>query len=253
MIVNDIFLRRIIFLLFSYSSLGGFPTMIGAISAISLEQNLYFLDECNIRGEFLLNGKYKLTEASRLEEEFHYKIPIEIVLRESIDLSTTNIDITDFTYEIEKDFMICHIEISIEGEEVNGSTLEKKLENRECDDEIKQFDEIEIPSIEKKEEEIPNKLSNEDVEEDSLKEEYIGEDISISEKKEIDEENNSLFVHLKDDDDSYGTFIVYIVRKNETINSIIEKYHTTKEELEKYNDISNVDIGTKLIIPFSND
>ena len=62
-----------------------------------------------------------------------------------------------------------------------------------------------------------------------------------------------MFINLKDDDDSYGTFIVYIVRRDESINSIIEKYHTTIEEIEKYNDISNIDIGTKLIIPITND
>lgn len=223
-----------------------FPTMIGEVSAISLEQNLYFLDECNIRGEFLLNGKYKLTEASRLEEEFHYKIPVEIVLRECIDLNTTNIEITDFTYEIENDSMICHIEISIEGLEVLESTLEKDLKSRECDDDVKQFNEIEIPSIEKKEKKVEEVVVAEEV---SLEE--VDDNSSL--KEELCEEKQSLFVNLKDDDDSYGTFIVYIVRQDETINSIMEKYHTTKEELEKYNDISNIDIGTKLIIPFVND
>ena len=225
-----------------------FPTMIGEVSAISLEQNLYFLDECNIRGEFLLNGKYKLTEASRLEEEFHYKIPVEIVLRECIDLNTTNIEITDFTYEIKNDYMICHIEISIEGLEVLESTLEKDLKSRECDDDVKQFNEIEIPSIENKEEKVQEEL----IEKVSL-EEDVKVDNSSLEKEKFEEEKNSLFVNLKDDDDSYGTFIVYIVRQSETINSIMEKYHTTKEDLEKYNDISNIDIGTKLIIPFVND
>ena len=44
-----------------------------------------------------------------------------------------------------------------------------------------------------------------------------------------------------------------MVRQNETINSIIEKYNTTLEELEKYNDLKNIDLGTKLIIPLINE
>ena len=40
---------------------------------------------------------------------------------------------------------------------------------------------------------------------------------------------------------------------NESINSIIEKYNTTIEELEKYNDIKEINIGTKLIIPLKNE
>ena len=33
------------------------------------------------------------------------------------------------------------------------------------------------------------------------------------------------------------------------IESIIEKYQTTKEELQNYNDLTNVKVGSKLIIP----
>ena len=46
---------------------------------------------------------------------------------------------------------------------------------------------------------------------------------------------------------------MYVVRQNETINSIIEKYHTSIEEIEKYNDIKDLSIGTKLIIPVPNE
>ena len=40
-----------------------------------------------------------------------------------------------------------------------------------------------------------------------------------------------------------------MVRQNETINSIISKYNTSLEEIEKYNDIKDLSIGSKLIIP----
>ena len=62
-----------------------------------------------------------------------------------------------------------------------------------------------------------------------------------------------MFFNIEDDQDTYGTFVVYIVRENETINSIIEKYNTSLEEIEKYNDIKDLNIGTKLIIPLLNE
>ena len=206
-----------------------FPTMIGEVTSISLDHNLKFINESNIEGDLLLSGKYKLTEASRLEEDFNYKIPTEISLTEKIDLNTSKIDITDFYYEIEnEDTMICHVELEIEGLEIIEE--EEELE-RECDGDIVTEEEKEI--------EIVN------ANEDDSKEEIIEE---VEDKKE-----DSLFINLNDDNDTYGTFIVYIVRQNETINSIIEKYNTSLEEIEKYNDIKNINIGTKLIIPLLNE
>ncbi|MBR5370360.1 MAG: LysM peptidoglycan-binding domain-containing protein [Bacilli bacterium] len=198
-----------------------FPTMIGEICEISLDQELKFIDESNVEGHLLLTGKYKMTEASRLEENFSYKIPCEIALTEKVDLNTTNIEISDFYYEIENEnTLICHVELSIEGLEL---LEEEPILERECDGDKIEEKEIEIPNIE---------------------EEIVEEKV---------ETINSLFSNLDDENDKYGTFIVYMVRQNETINSIMEKYHTTVEELEKYNDIKEINIGTKLIIPIVNE
>ena len=199
-----------------------FPTMIGEITEVSLENNLKFINDSNIEGNLILIGKYKLTEASRIEEDFKYDIPVEVTLNERLDLNTTNIEISDFYYEIEdeKDF-VCHVELSIDGLEI----IEELEEERECDGDNIEEKEIEIPIMEK----------------EKIKEEII------------EEKSDSLFGNLDDDNDTYGTFIVYMVRQNESINNIIEKYHTTVEELQKYNDINNIEIGSKLIIPYTNE
>ena len=201
-----------------------FPSMIGEISAISLEQKLDFIDEKNIEGYFLLTGKYKITEASRLEEDFEYKIPAEIILSESIDLSDAKIEIIDFSYEIEDEtVMNCHIELLIEGLELIADEDE---EERECDGD----------SSEEKEIEIPIKEDNESIRSE--------EDNSVQ---------KSLFMNLNEEQETFGTFIVCMIRQNETVNTIIEKYATTLEELEKYNDLSDLKDGSKIIVPIKDE
>ena len=202
-----------------------FPTMIGEVSEISLDHKLKFVDESSVEGHLLLTGKYKMTEASRLEEDFNYEIPCEIALTEKLDLNTTNVEISDFYYEIENEnILVCHIELLVEGLELLDE--EEVVLERECDGDKVEEKEIEIPVIEEEKEEIV---------------------------EEPVETINSLFSNLDDENDKYGTFVVYIVRQNETINSIIEKYHTTIDELEKYNDLKEINIGTKLIIPLINE
>ena len=93
-----------------------FPTMVGEISAISLEKDLKFISEDEIEGNLILSGKYKITEASRIEEDFNYKIPISINLTEKLDINTCNIEISNFTYKMyDENIMNCNIELLIEG------------------------------------------------------------------------------------------------------------------------------------------
>jgi len=261
-----------------------FPTMIGEISAISLEHNLKFIDDSNVEGELVLSGKYKLTEASRLEEDFNYKIPVEIALTEKIDLNSAKIDITDFTYEVENEDVICNVELLIEGLEIVSleedndigdrelptgkieqkdevfdiveeiEVLEKDNDSsleRECDGDKKETKEIELPKIEK---EKTREETNEIKEEiGKLEEDTIEKDLDIVKIEEKEDTNSSLFINLSEEKETYGTFLVYIVRQNESINSIIEKYNTSIEEIEKYNNLNDLSIGTKLIIPLLND
>ena len=208
-----------------------FPTMIGEVCAISLDHNLKFIDNLNINGDLILSGKYKMTEASRLEEDFLYKFPIEIALTEKLDLNTTKVEISDFYYEIENDdIMICHVDLDIEGLEV-VDFCDDIFDSRECDGDKEKI------------EEIPTKEIIEPIVE--TKEEK--EEIILEKKEEIN------IMNFEADNETYGTFVVYIVRQNETVNSILEKYNTTVEELEKYNDLKNINIGTKLIIPLLKD
>ena len=230
-----------------------FPSMIGEITAISLDHTLKFVDESNITGEFKVSGNYKLTEASRLEEKFDYTIPVEIALTEKLDLSTAKISISDFYYEIENDeTMICNIEVKIEGVEVIDIKEETETST------------IEHPSIEPKlkdiessreEKEQNTKPDTRECDADSILDTaYI---YLINETKEEKEEETSkeeksvgsLFTSLDSSEETFSTYSIYILRQEETVQSLIEKYHVTKEELENYNDLSKLTIGSKIIIP----
>ena len=51
------------------------------------------------------------------------------------------------------------------------------------------------------------------------------------------------------DDDESSSYIVYIVRENDTIETILEKYNVSIEKLKEYNDLTEIKKGDKIIIP----
>ena len=67
-------------------------------------------------------------------------------------------------------------------------------------------------------------------------------------KESVNDKINSLFNNV-DDVDAYVSYNVYIIREGDTVESIIEKYATNEEELKKYNNLSDLKLGDKLIIP----
>lgn len=69
----------------------------------------------------------------------------------------------------------------------------------------------------------------------------------IEEPRCIEEETN-IFDNI-DSTDTYKSYTVYIVREGDTIESIMTKYNIEKELIIEYNDISELSIGDKIIIP----
>ena len=243
-----------------------FPSMVGEITSISLEHTLNFISPSTIEGAFLVSGTYKLTEASCIEDNFNYKIPTEIMLNEKIDTSTSKIEIDDFYYEIENDEnLICYIDVLVEGvEEIEIEEIESidpipeititpqpeikpnEVLSRECDGDLYQNAQEEQNINLFTKEEIANEEIVEENKQNKITEELLEkEPENMSETKQV----NSLFSSLRDDDDTFATYSIYILRQDETLQTIVEKYKTTKEELEDYNDLTNITIGSKIIIP----
>ena len=90
----------------------------------------------------------------------------------------------------------------------------------------------------------------EEVEENELMKD-IDNNINIeieNENTNININNINLFDNLKMEE-TYSTYRVYFVKENDNIEKILDKYKITKEELENYNDLSNIKVNDKLIIP----
>ncbi len=261
-----------------------FRTMIAEITDIEVNHTLALNENHEVVGNILVDGKYKMTDASQIEEEFHYKLPFTIDIDERYNLDNLEIIISDFYFEIinEEDLKI-NVEIEMDGIEENKlPKLEEKKNSLEEVSEVldteedfvrNKEDDILIPvEIEEKKEklEVPqdnplHKLAEE------IKKDILTKDIPLVEvtkqeaKKEIKKEttsvkqekdNNtsstnmsSIFSSLASSEETFSTYYVYMVRETDTIESIIDKYQTTKEELQNYNDLTNVKVGSKLIIP----
>lgn len=221
------------------------------VTSIALEHNLKMENSDSVVGSFTVSGKYRINNISINEEVFEENIPFDITLDSKYDASKVTIDIDDFYYEIINDeFLRVHIDVL-----VDNLVYEKK--------------EVEKPKEIKKEERqsiMPNKEErNDDLMNDNVITSNKNEDALIREenakkevKKEVTEERegditSKIETGLFDKEEKYITYKVHIVRDTETIDEITTKYNVSKEELEKYNDLNNIVLGTKIIIPISNE
>ena len=192
-----------------------FKTNVNEITSISLENTLHN-NKNEIEGELIITGAYKITDTSTKTDEFEFKIPTNIKIDEKYDCDNIIIDIEDFYYEI-----------------INSNTLNVNIE-------------VSIDNLEEKESE----------EEMEKEERCIEAEIEETEQTEIKEETKekpNIFDNFLNESDDYSTYYVYIVREGDTIETILSKYNTTKEKLEEYNNLEELKLGNKIIIPEKKD
>ena len=87
---------------------------------------------------------------------------------------------------------------------------------------------------------------------DYKKEEYVQNVNNNVEPKNNDvstEGVSSLFASFKDSVETFKTYYVYIVKEEDTLDSILKKYGITKEELSEYNNLDEIKSGSKVVIP----
>ena len=214
-----------------------FKTKVSEITSISLEHKIISTSDDLVSGEFLINGEYKMTEGSINREKYDFNLPFDIALNSKYDISTLKVDIDNFDYEIvNNELLNVSIDLLIEADEKEG-----KEEVRE---------EKEEPKIIDNDREI-------ELEKNIVKDNIINEDNSIVKNNPIiNEDNININNNINtnnlfnvEGNETYKTYYVYIVKEEDTIDKILDKYKITKEDLELYNDITNIKPLDKIIIP----
>lgn len=196
-----------------------FKTKVNKITNISLEHD-YKIKEGEVEGKLILSGTYKMTEASMIDEEFIYELPFIVSLSDKVKKDTIVIEIDDFTYEMIKDVMKLDVKLELSCEEnIKEESIEEEFNNMILND-------INVEEKETTINDIDSNINNE----------------SISNISSIVNENND-----------YSTYKVYIVRHGDTIESICNKYNIIIDDIKEYNDLTNINVGDKIVIPQINE
>ena len=245
-----------------------FKTMIGEVTSISLEHTLSFQGPSTISGDMIVSGTYKMTEASTLEEDFQYAIPVDIMLTKELEEDNRSITIHNFTYDIRnEDTLHLYIDVLVKGREVIELEEDEKEviepvreEQPKIDEEQKEdttndnkelLTDIEVEESQKVIDNIINTDKKEEVVIEDKKEEPVIKNDTQEEIKTTTDTKvmNSIFSAFANTEETYTTYSVYLLRENDSIENIIENYGVTREELSYYNDLDNLNVGSKIIIP----
>lgn len=228
-----------------------FKDNISEVTSISLEETLS-INEDILKGNFLITGEYLISDNSKSVLPFNLDLPLAVALDEEYDTTSAICDIDDFYYEIvnnqklaisidicvdklkKKELVDINKQIDNMDTEENKSDIEK-INDMEIKEELKNLDrcidldDLEYEESEEKQEKTENRK-------DIMQNSFEGE-------KEI----KSLFSDMQKEE--YISYTIYIVRENDNIDEIATKYNTDIEILKEYNDINELKIGDKIIIP----
>lgn len=245
------------------------------INEISINEEVF---EKEIPFDITLDDKYDATKVQIDIDDFYYEIINEEVLRIHIDVLANNLvyckeqrqeikedtpaleqvpavedmPVLEEIPEVEEIPVLENVETKEESLEVTA--LENDVNKNLSDEEIKEPEQVleevissskETQNIERNEQMVITEEKNEEVIQ-TVKEDTTNEPARIDISKDL----SSSLLSGKEE---YVTYKVHIIRDDETIEMVKEKYSVSTEELEKYNSLDNVVIGTKIIVPIKND
>ncbi len=223
-----------------------FKDSIFEITSISVEHD-EDINGSNLEGDFIISGDYRLHEISINKEDFSFKLPFTHEIRSNVNLDTVNLEITDFTYELNNnDELHVHIEYIVSGEQsLIEFADEKDLDEflNKTDAEVVDLTEDEPRFKEVSKEEILNIPA-----EDSKKEEKEESKKEIKEEKQSEISTNNIIGSINADE-TYVKYHVHTVMQNDTLEGILDKYKITLTDLKKYNTFEALEVNMKLVIP----
>lgn len=211
-------------------------TYVSSITDISLTHDYKILDD-TIEGYFDVTGSYKVTMSSVETESFMFTIPFTIALSSLIDKDTIDLKLSDFNYSVEKD--VLHLKMFLDMDYQEIEIKEDIKDNEEIDNMIN---------------DLIDKDSTTDIKSPSEFHNEVMLDNVIDSKEEVKEKVsekyfNTIFNEVKES--NFSKYKVYIMRSEDTLESILVKYNVTMDEIKEYNDIDNINIGSKIVIPYN--
>lgn len=213
-------------------------TYVSSITDISLTHDYKILDD-TIEGYFDVTGSYKVTMSSVETESFMFTIPFTIALSSLIDKDTIDLKLSDFNYSVEKD--VLHLKMFLDMDYQEIEIKEDIEDNEEIDNMINDLKDKESTTDIKSPSEFHNEVMLDNV---------IDSKEEVSTKEKVSEKNfNTIFNEVKES--NFSKYKVYIMRSEDTLESILVKYNVTMDEIKEYNDIDNINIGSKIVIPYN--
>lgn len=227
-----------------------FKTNLNEITSISLEHTLIVKDD-SIKGDFIVSGEYKVSENSKTVEPFSLKLPFEIMIDEKYDTKKAVIDIDDFYYEIvNNNVLSISIDVLLDKleekplivDDLREENIEREILDTDSYDVLEDNNDIKIEEIVDVKPDDSIKVDRKcDIEEEEMENKDI-----------VNVDRTSIFSSISNDN-AYVTYNVFILRDGDTIDSILLKYNIDIEQLKKYNDIDDLKVGDKIIIPNVNE
>lgn len=227
-----------------------FKTNLNEITSISLEHTLIVKDD-SIKGDFIVSGEYKVSENSKTVEPFSLKLPFEIMIDEKYDTKKAVIDIDDFYYEIvNNNVLSISIDVLLDKleekplivDDLREENIEREILDTDSYDVLEDNDDIKTEEIVDVKPDDSIKVDRKcDIEEEEMENKDI-----------VNVDRTSIFSSISNDN-AYVTYNVFILRDGDTIDSILLKYNIDIEQLKKYNDIDDLKVGDKIIIPNVNE
>lgn len=213
-------------------------TYVSSITDISLTHDYKILDD-TIEGYFDVTGSYKVTMSSVETEEFMFTIPFTIALSSLIDKDTIDLKLSDFNYSVEKD--VLHLKMFLDMDYQEIEIKEEVEDSEEIDNMINDLVDKESTTDIKSPSEFHNEVMLDDV---------VDSKEEVNTKEKVSEKNfNTIFNEVKES--NFSKYKVYIMRSEDTLESILVKYNVTMDEIKEYNDIDNINIGSKIVIPYN--
>lgn len=213
-------------------------TYVSSITDISITHDYKILDD-TIEGYFDVTGSYKVTMSSVETEDFMFTIPFTIALSSLIDKDTIDLKLSDFNYSVEKD--VLHLKMFLDMDYQEIEIKEEVEDSEEIDNMINDLMDKESTTDIKSPSEFHNEVMLDNV---------IDSKEEVSTKEKVSEKNfNTIFNEVKEN--NFSKYKVYIMRSEDTLESILVKYNVTMDEIKEYNDIDNINIGSKIVIPYN--